>query len=68
MPTPRLKPPGASSALVAAAMIRLDGGDPTLADGFNAAKARLPSILGYAAIVTLVGPLLVWAALVLPGW
>ncbi|MCF6376764.1 hypothetical protein L2K70_04030 [Nocardioides KLBMP 9356] len=25
-------------------------------------------ILGYAAIVTLVGPLLVWAALVLPGW
>jgi Na+/H+ antiporter NhaD/arsenite permease-like protein len=25
-------------------------------------------ILGYAAIVTVVGPLLVWAALVLPGW
>ena len=25
-------------------------------------------ILGYAAIVTLIGPLLVWAALVLPGW
>ena len=25
-------------------------------------------ILGYAVIVTLVGPLLVWAALVLPGW
>jgi di/tricarboxylate transporter len=25
-------------------------------------------ILGYATIVTLVGPLLVWAALVLPGW
>ena len=25
-------------------------------------------ILTYATIVTLVGPLLVWAALVLPGW
>src|SRR5690606_16010634 len=39
-----------NSALVAAAMIRLEGGDPTLADGFNAAKARIPAILGYAAI------------------
>ncbi|QGW66555.1 hypothetical protein GOY17_17630 [Lysobacter soli] len=47
-----------NSALVAAAMIRLDGGDPTLADGFNAAKARLPSILGYAAITATVGVLL----------
>ena len=45
-------------ALVGAAMIRLDGGDPTLADGFNAAKARLPSILGYAAIAATVGVLL----------
>ncbi|WP_206862397.1 DUF6159 family protein [Lysobacter changpingensis] len=47
-----------NSALVAAAMIRLDGGDPTLADGFNAAKARLPSILGYAAIAATVGVIL----------
>ena len=45
-------------ALVGAAMIRLDGGDPTLADGFNAAKARLPAILGYAAIAATVGLLL----------
>ena len=45
-------------ALVGAAMIRLDGGDPTLADGFNAAKARIPSILGYAAIAATVGVLL----------
>ena len=45
-------------ALVGAAMIRLDGGDPSLADGFNAAKARLPSILGYAAIAATVGVLL----------
>jgi len=45
-------------ALVGAAMIRLDGGDPTLADGFKAAKARIPSILGYAAIAATVGVLL----------
>lgn len=45
-------------ALVGAAMIRLDGGDPTLGDGFAAAKARLPAILGYAAIAATVGVLL----------
>lgn len=45
-------------ALVGAAMIRLDGGDPTLADGLRAARARLPSILGYAAIAATVGVLL----------
>jgi hypothetical protein len=45
-------------ALVGAAMIRLDGGDPTLADGFNAAKERIVSILGYAAIAATVGVLL----------
>ena len=42
-------------ALVGAAMIRLEGGDPTLRDGFDAAKSRLPSILGYAAIAATVG-------------
>ncbi|NZA27304.1 hypothetical protein H0E84_13010 [Luteimonas sp. SJ-92] len=47
-----------NSALVSAAMIRLDGGDPTLADGFNAAKRRIPAILGYAAIAATVGVLL----------
>lgn len=45
-------------ALVGAAMIRLDGGDPTLADGFKAANARFASILGYAAIAATVGVLL----------
>ncbi|MFC3714542.1 DUF6159 family protein [Luteimonas soli] len=45
-------------ALVGAAMIRLDGGDPTLRDGFSAAKSRLPAILGYAAISATVGVLL----------
>ena len=45
-------------ALVGAAMIRLDGGDPTLSDGLSAAKRRLPAILGYAAIAATVGVLL----------
>lgn len=45
-------------ALVGAAMIRLDGGDPTLRDGFDAAKSRLPAILGYAAIAATVGLIL----------
>lgn len=47
-----------NAALVAAAMIRLDGGDPSLSDGFAAAKRRLPAILGYAAIAATVGVLL----------
>lgn len=45
-------------ALVGAAMIRLDGGDPTLSDGLGAARSRLPAILGYAAISATVGVLL----------
>lgn len=45
-------------ALVGAAMIRLDGGDPTLRDGLDAAKSRLPAIVGYAAISATVGVLL----------
>lgn len=47
-----------NSALVAAALIRLRGGEPTLADGFHAATARLPAILGYAAISATVGMVL----------
>ncbi|MFZ2753816.1 MAG: DUF6159 family protein [Lysobacteraceae bacterium] len=47
-----------NSALVAAATIRLEGGDPTFSDGIHAAKARLPAILGYAAIAATVGVLL----------
>jgi len=45
-------------ALIGAAMIRLDGGDPTLGDGFRVAKSRIPQILGYAAISATVGVLL----------
>ena len=47
-----------NAALVSAAIIRLEGGDPTLADGFNAAKAKMLPILGYAAIAATVGLLL----------
>ncbi len=47
-----------NSALVAAATIRLEGGDPTFSDGIREAKARLPAILGYAAIAATVGVLL----------
>ena len=45
-------------ALVGAAMIRLDGGDPTLKDGFDAARSRIGPILGYAAIAATVGVIL----------
>ncbi|WP_132998773.1 DUF6159 family protein [Luteimonas arsenica] len=45
-------------ALVGAAMIRLEGGDPTLSDGLAAARARMGSIFGYAAIAATVGVLL----------
>ncbi len=44
-----------NSALVGAAMIRLDGGDPTVRDGLKIAYSRLGSILGYAAIAATVG-------------
>lgn len=44
-----------NSALVACAIIRLRGGDPTLADGFRAAVARLPQIVGWALVSATVG-------------
>jgi hypothetical protein len=47
-----------NSALVGAAMIRLDGGDPTVADGLRIARSRLVQILGYAAIAATVGLIL----------
>jgi hypothetical protein len=47
-----------NSALVGAATIRLDGGDPTVADGLRLAQSKLPTILGYAAIAATVGVLL----------
>ncbi len=47
-----------NAALVGAARIRLDGGDPTLADGFRIASSRWQAILGYAAIAATVGMIL----------
>lgn len=47
-----------NSALVGAAMIRLDGGDPTVGDGLRIARSKAVPILGYAAIAATVGMVL----------
>ena len=47
-----------NAALVGAALIRLDGGDPTVGDGLAVASKRMASILGYAAIAATVGMIL----------
>lgn len=47
-----------NTALVGATMIRLDGGDPTVADGLNIAFRRMGAVLEYAAIAATVGMLL----------
>lgn len=47
-----------NAALVSAAMVRLDGGTPTLADGLRLAASKWASILGYAAIAATVGMVL----------
>ncbi len=45
----------ANSALIGAAMIRLDGGNPTVGDGFRAAMSRIVPILGWTAVAATVG-------------
>lgn len=47
-----------NTALAAAALIRLDGGNPTLGDGLRAATSKVGSILGYALIAATVGMIL----------
>ena len=47
-----------NSALVGAAMIRLEGGDPTVADGLRIAFSRIGTIFGYALIAATVGLIL----------
>jgi Family of unknown function (DUF6159) len=47
-----------NTALVGAAMIRLDGGNPTLGDGLRIAKSRFGAIAGYALIAATVGMIL----------
>lgn len=48
----------ANTALVGAAMIRLRGGAPTVADGFRLAASRTGAIFGYALISATVGVVL----------
>jgi hypothetical protein len=47
-----------NSALVACAIIRFRGGDPTVSDGFRAATKRLPVIFGWSLVSATVGVLL----------
>lgn len=47
-----------NAALVGAAMMRLDGGNPTLGDGLRIANSRAANILAYAAIAATVGMIL----------
>lgn len=47
-----------NTALVGAAMIRLEGGDPTVRDGLQVAWEHVGAILGYAAISATVGMIL----------
>lgn len=47
-----------NSALVACAVIRFKGGNPTLGDGLGAAMGRLPQIFGWALVAATVGVIL----------
>jgi hypothetical protein len=47
-----------NTALVGAALIRMDGGNPTLRDGLAIARSRVGRIFGYAVIAATVGLLL----------
>ncbi len=47
-----------NAALVGAAMMRLEGGNPTFADGMRIATSRVGVIAGYAAIAATVGVVL----------
>ena len=47
-----------NSALISCAIIRFQGGDPTLKDGFSAASSRLPQIIGWALVAATVGLIL----------
>ena len=47
-----------NSALVACAMIRFKGGNPTLGDGLRAASRRMPQIAGWALVSATVGLIL----------
>ncbi len=44
-----------NAAMVGAALIRLDGGNPTVGDGFRIATERFGAIVGYAVLASTVG-------------
>ncbi len=46
------------TALVGAALLRLEGGDPSFGDGLRIARSRAAAILGYSAIAATLGLLL----------
>lgn len=46
------------TALVACALMRFDGQDPTVADGFRIANERLPQIFAWTAVAAFVGTVL----------
>jgi hypothetical protein len=47
-----------NSALISCALVRFNGGEPTLGDGLRVAMARLPQILAWALVSATVGVLL----------
>lgn len=47
-----------NAALISCALIRFNGGEPTLKDGFDAALNRLPQILGWAILSATIGVIL----------
>jgi hypothetical protein len=47
-----------NAALISCALVRFNGGTPTLADGFQAAASRLPQIAAWALVSATVGVLL----------
>jgi hypothetical protein len=47
-----------NSAVIACAILRMRGGEPTLSTGINAALARLPQIVGWALVAASVGLIL----------
>jgi hypothetical protein len=47
-----------NAGMVVCATIRLDGGEPTLGDGFRVATSRLPVILGWVLVTATVGLIL----------
>jgi hypothetical protein len=47
-----------NAAMVACAIVRFRGGDPTISTGLSAASSRLPQILGWALVSATVGMLL----------